>query len=392
MTIPLAKIKLLNRYPFFGTILFNLPIIETESIPTMGVDGEVMYVNMKFWHSFDKDRNIQMGLLMHEAGHLFFKHLWRGRNYKEVVADPTSGQMIPLFNLAGDAVINSMLLREMGLSLPKGCFFDDKYIGWATEEVYEDLLKNMKKMTKEEQEQFMKNFMEKNGFCNKDFWKDAGKKKNARKQEEKWDRIIKHGLEREQKMKGDMPAWMKRLYESLEPKEDWRDILGEFVQPFNDDYSFSPPDRRYLEQDFSLPDINVGEKIDWLAIAVDTSGSISQKELSAFLGEVKGILEAFDMVKVKLTFCDMEASPFITLEEFDPSKIKVTGGGGTAFEPPFELVKKENDMPLAMLYFTDLYGSFPKQPDYPTIWITSSIHDKDVQKEVPFGKVLPYKV
>jgi predicted metal-dependent peptidase len=380
MTISEAKSKCANKEPFLGSILFSMPVIEMPEIGTLGVDGDVLYVNMEFWNKHSNKE--QYALLMHEAGHLFLNHIWRGRNYKDIAVDPKTGQTISVFNMAGDYVINLMIDADKRFQMPKGCLLDHKYDGWATEEVYQDLQKTIPKMTQQQLQQMIDS-----GLCNKSMWgKHQGKE--GKEIEKKWQNKIKQATEYARtRYKGNEPAWLKRMYEDLQPKEDWRVLLREYAQPYQGDYSFSPVDRRFLGSDFILPDIKDGEEIDWVAICIDTSGSIGDTELNAFLGEIRGILGAYDRVKVKLCFCDTEASPFVELTEFEKDKIKATGGGGTDFTAPFKLVEKEDTEPKLFLYFTDLQGSCSyKEPAYPVVWVAI---DKGT---APFGKVMPYKV
>jgi len=389
MTVSEAKIKVLNKNPFFGSILFALPVIEEPAVGTLGVDGEVLYYNPEFWNKLSRAK--QYGILMHEAGHLFLKHLWRGRNYKEIAADPTTGQVVSIFNIAGDHVINNMIAEDSRFALPQPCCQDPKYKGWATEAVYHDLVKNMPKMTEKQMQDFVKKFGGGgDSWCSKKHWNKGQGEKQLKQQEEKWNNVIKQAVQYSRE-RGYEPAWMKRLYDELQPKEDWRNILREYIQPFSNDYTFNPVDRRYLESDFSLPDICDGEKLDWIAVGIDTSGSIQGAELNAFIGELKSILSAYDQVKCKLTFCDAEATPFVELKDFETDKgnIKVAGGGGTDFVPVFKMVAKEDTPPLCLLYFTDGYGNFPQRaPDYDTMWITTT---GDAVK-FPWGKVLKYKL
>lgn len=369
----------MRRNPFFGTILFNLPEEETEELPTVGVDGFKLYYNPKFWNKHNSQE--QMGLLMHEAGHLFLKHVWRGKDKLEFGIDPNTGETISIYNLAGDYVINA-IIRNEGMTLPQPHLYDSKYHDWTTDEVYADLCKNMPKMTKKDWQNLMNKMKD---SCDKSGWGKGGKKQDD--QQGKWEQIAKQAYEAA-KSRGKLPAHMARMFKDMEPKEDWRNLLREYAQPFNNDYSFNPTDRRFLGEDFSLPDINDGEKIDWIAIAIDTSGSIGGKEIDTFLGEVKGIMSSYDSVRVKLTFCDADASPFIELTDYDKSKIKVTGGGGTSFFPPFELVKKEDTQPLAMLYFTDGYGDNPPAPPYDTLWLVTS----GSKNSATFGKQLEFNI
>ena len=365
MNISEAKFRLYNRSPFFGVLIFNLPVIYDDKCPTMGVDGERLIVNQKYWDSI-KSKKQQLGLLCHEVGHLFLGHLWRKKGRNQL-----------LWNAAGDYVINLMIKSNPNFDLPPTTLYNTKYIGWSTEEVYEDLKKNVKTIK-----------ISGKDFCDKSRWY-KGKGEKAKQAQAKWKQIGKQAMH-SAKEKGDIPAGLERLFEELEPKENWRMLLMQYAQPFSNDYSFNPVDRRFLEEDFLIPSIDEGQKLDWIAVAIDTSGSISQLELNAFIGELKGIMKSFDKVKVKLTFCDADATPFIELNEFEQSKIKPTGGGGTDFRPVFKLVEKENNNPLAVLYFTDTQGEFPsKEPDYDTIWISTTGGEKE---KVPWGKLLPYTV
>ena len=280
---------------------------------------------------------------------------------------------------ATNLIVKDMMGAEF---LPPKCLIDDKYQEWSSEKIYEDLKKKMPQMTKQETQDMINRMT-----GNKSLW-GKRKGKQAKEDEGKMKQIAQQAAH-EAKERGNMPSFLKRLFEEMEPKEDWRKVLMEYIMPYMNDYNFSRPDRRYLDAEFFLPDNQDGEKIDWVAIAVDTSGSISGKELNHFISEIKAILGACDKVKIKLTFCDADATPFVTLEEFDTATIKPVGGGGTSFKPPFDLVKKEDSMPQALLYFTDMMGDFPsKQPDYDVVWISTTSREV----KAPFGKQLEYHV
>lgn len=395
MKIEYAKIRLYNRFPFLGTIVFNLPFEEVDEksdVKTLATDGKKIYWSRPFWEKFDGDGSMnaqskQIGLLAHEVFHLVLGHIYRKRDHNEIAADPKTGMVIPLWNIATDYADNLTIKDFMGedYTSPE-MLLDEKYRGWTSEKIYEDLLKKMKKMTKEEMQQFMKNAQAKCMHDDTRWEKMSEKEKKEVK--ENMDNLIKQGIYA-QKQKGDLPAFLKRLWDEMQPKEDWRTTLREFAMRYQNDYTWSPTDRRYLEEDFSLPSIDDGEKIDWLAIAIDTSGSIGKQELDHFMSEIRGILSSFDKVKAKLTFCDAAATPFEDLEEVELSKIQPKGGGGTDFKPVFDLINKENNPPKALIYFTDMCGDFPRSAprDYEVIWLSTM---KD--QRAPFGRVLDYDV
>lgn len=386
MTITQAKLALNSRCPFFGTIVFHLPVVEDDkTVPTAGVDGEVLYVNTNFWNTLTPKQ--QVGILAHEVGHLFLDHIARRKNRVDVVVNPDNRQMFSLWNIACDYAVNPLVLNMLksGMAteyLPKNALIDKKYENMATESIYESLRKDIPKMKQPDMKKLF------SGHSDKSKWGKASKETIA-KASQKIKGIVKQAFERA-KAQGNLPAGLERLFENIEPKEDWRAVLMSYVQPFVNDYSLSRPDRRFLEDDFYLPDIKDGEQLDWIAIAIDTSGSIDNEEVNKFIGEIKGIILSYDKVRVKVTFCDSKASDFVELEDFEPKRLKVTGGGGTDFTPVFNIIKKESNQPKALLYFTDLAGTFPdKNGDYDTIWITKHVNLEEDTK-VPFGKILPY--
>lgn len=375
--------------PLFSSLLVNLPVEITDKIPTLGVDGKKLYVNENFLSSLPM--NEQVGVVMHECLHLALGHIWRGEHFSDIAVDPKSGQTVSLYNIAADYVINAAIkeyakVTGLAVRLPSTVLYDKKYDRMSTEEVYHLLRNSMKSMNSKE----MQNIIDEHLSCgDKSKWKDAKGAKGDMDgpfHEKKWRTAIEAGKEQEKK-RGTMPQGLDRSLEVEEPQEDWRAILREHVQPFDNDFSFNPPDRRSLDWDFLLPDIKQGEKVDWIAVAIDTSGSISVSELSKFLGELKGILSSFDKVKVKLTFCDAKATDLVEMEEFDTSKIQVKGGGGTDFEPVFDLVKKEDDDPCLLVYFTDLEGDFPNEaPEYDVLWLSTQ-----KSKKAPFGNTIFYE-
>ena len=61
--------------------------------------------------------------------------------------------------------------------------------------------------------------------------------------------------------------------------------------------------------------------------------------------------------------------------------LRVTGGGGTSFEPVFEWVSERGVRPDLLVYFTDAEGAFPKrEPDYPVIWLVKG------KEKTPWGE------
>jgi len=89
---------------------------------------------------------------------------------------------------------------------------------------------------------------------------------------------------------------------------------------------------------------------------------------------------------VTLIGCDARVNSRIELYSGDSladDPPPLGGGGGTSFVPPFDLLAEEGIVPACLVYFTDMYGSFPENPGYPVIWCSTS-----ADKEAPFGETI----
>ena len=144
------------------------------------------------------------------------------------------------------------------------------------------------------------------------------------------------------KDRGELPLFAKRiLHELRNPQIDWRTILMDFIQEEVVDYSFCPPDRRFDECPFYLPDFN--EKDDVvkdILFMIDTSGSMSDEMVTAAFSEIKGAIEQFNgKLRGWLGFFDaaiIEPKPFEDIEMFQ--RINAYGGGGTNFDIIFSIM------------------------------------------------------
>lgn len=190
---------------------------------------------------------------------------------------------------------------------------------------------------------------------------------------------------------GVIPGHMKLKVDKIKTKQiDWKKVLQEYLQEVVSDYSFSPPDRRFADTEFFLPDFNETdfEPMDVLFM-VDTSGSIDRKSLSVAYGEIRSAIEQFsNKLEGKLGFFDTEVSdpiPFSRVSDIDA--ILPQGGGGTDFVPIFEYVERKyrTQLPSCVVIFTDGFGPFPEEKDIPRVPVLWLINNNEVNP--PFGRV-----
>ncbi|MCW5624711.1 MAG: hypothetical protein KIT73_08360 [Burkholderiales bacterium] len=176
-------------------------------------------------------------------------------------------------------------------------------------------------------------------------------------------------------------SWMRRLERVLEPPLPWRALLARYLLAVaRDDYSFAKPSRR--EGPALLPGLHRGTAR--VVAVLDTSGSITEAELAAFVAELdalKGQIGARLIVHA----CDERLAPDgpWSFDPWEPVHLPdtVSGGGGTSFVPVFDWLADGAMPPDVLVYFTDGQGDFPPAaPSYPVVWLVKG------PAPVPFGE------
>lgn len=378
-----AKVNLVLENPFFATLLLEARIVITEEIPTMAVDGgETIYVNPKFLSAL-RVKEIE-GCLAHEVLHLALRHFAReeGRERKK-------------WNIATDLAINSFLI-SMKFTLPKNVILPDHFnFEWylSAEEYY----KSLEKLKVEEIEGgFDIHFY---GKRERDMG-DGGEKgrekvgdgrdiKSEARQnkcdfEKKWKSAIIRASTLA-RLQGKLPGMIQEMVDGLlTPSLNWKELLRDFVSStiVVGGADWFRPDRRFLKYGIILPSRR--EKRIELIVAVDTSGSISNRELSLFFSEINNILNSAGFYSVFLIQADADIQDIREInfpERLEIKQIKVKGRGGTDFRPVFEWALRNCRRPL--IYFTDLCGTFPEYlPPFPVLWVTVT------EKRAPFGRTI----
>jgi len=116
---------------FFAVGILSLELVANWRIPTAATNGKKIWFNPKFVQTLTIDEII--GLLCHEWMHVMFLHPFRLQD-----------QNHRIFNIAGDAVINWILLYENKLKLPNPHIERPDAQGKDTEQMYDIIEKEMK--------------------------------------------------------------------------------------------------------------------------------------------------------------------------------------------------------------------------------------------------------
>lgn len=314
---------------------------------------------------------------MHEVMHMALRHCFRGHHLEHrrfnVACDIVVNSNILLSNNMDE---NSIILSQYGVSMHIAPDGTEGY-HYTAEQVYE-MLPSMPDKPKTGGRKSASGF-----------WDDHEKWKELPDDEyesEQWDHLLQTACEvisiREASQTyGGGPLMAQRLMRLGRKSEiDWRTVLHEFLQEEINDYSFSPPDRRFSDSDFFLPDYNEKEEVPgkvWFLI--DTSGSISDQAINAAYGEICSAIEQFGgKLEGLLSFTESYVTePILFHSITDLMDIKPVGGGGNDFSDIFRYMRNHmaEDLPGYIVIITDGYDRFPPESDamgVPVLWLINN--------------------
>lgn len=376
-----ARVQLVMREPFFGALLMQMPMQMDSGVKDMITNGQSIRFNPTYAANLP-DPEI-LTLLAHCVLHPALGHIFR-RGHRDAKT----------FNKAGDYAVNNFLDtynkeaaaegRPTPFVMPKGSTIDHSMDAMATEEIYTKLMARPKPPGGGGNGNGNSDDGDGSGNQPPGQFEDAqGDESEQTEQQEEWNCALRQAAMMA-KAQGRMPASMQRYIETalkspIDYKEELRDLVTASAA---DDYSWRKVNSRYAQTGCILPALK-SEKMGHVAIVLDTSGSTVML-LEQFVAEVMEIVDTVKPEKITIIQCDAEVGSVDVLESGDTlAGIKATGGGGTSFKPPFEYLAKEQDEPVVLIYFTDLYGDFPaEEPPYPVIWAATT------DQPIPWGRAV----
>ena len=396
-----ARTRLILEKPFLGALVLRLPVktAKPDWCPTTATDAKTFFYNPEYIRDLNMDQTQFM--LAHEALHCALSHFAR-RQYR----------VRHKWDLACDYAINPLLIDD-GLQPPPNALYMPLFKGLTAEEIYPLLDDNDESETldKHAYDQDPGSQGQSPGMTEKDLDNEnspqgapeqnrdgdgqraqpqsgdgAGRPQPLTPDEQEtlnvqWQQrtagaaqqAMQHG-----KLGGELARMIDHL---LQPQLPWRMLLARYMSAVSrDDYSYTRPSRR--EGDFILPTLR-SHQLD-LVVALDTSGSINDREMEEFINEVDA-LKGQVRARVTLLPCDAqlcEGAPWVfePWEEFH-RPARISGGGGTSFSPVFGWVARIGLQPDLLIYFTDAQGEFPAdEPGYPVIWLVKG------RSKVPWGQ------
>jgi predicted metal-dependent peptidase len=374
-----ARVGLLLKASFFGNLATRLKLVNADEwCSTAATDGRNFYYNSRFIKLL-RPKEIEF-LFGHEVLHCVYDHFGRRGN-----RDPQ------LFNIANDYCVNADLIKhkvgEKITSVP--CLHDPKYDGMSSEEVYDILYEKADKIDIGKLlDQMIDEHLDGEGDGDSDGDDDgeevdgSGKGKGRPRITAEERQAIKDEIKEAMLAAaatvdgaGNLPAGVKRLIQDLtEPKMDWRELLRmQLESTIKSDFTWMRASRKGWHMDAVMPGMKQEPMID-IAVGLDASGSISEKMLKDFLGEIQGIMESFPAYRIHVVTFDTDAYNPVQYDSENLDDIcdyEIKGGGGTDFDCVYNYLKEHEIEPKRLVMFTDGYpfGSWGDENYTDTVWI-----------------------
>ena len=207
-------------------------------------------------------------------------------------------------------------------------------------------------------------------------------------EEQAWDEAMHQALNiarAEGKVPGQVEQTVKGAHAST---LDWRTLLRRYMtDAAKSDYSWSLPNRRFIDSGLYLPSIR-SEGIETIAVIIDTSGSLPAATLAEFWAELREVAAEIGPESVIVLQVDAAVQDAAEYAPDDlPEEIALKGRGGTDFRPGFEWLDEQGIQPAVCLYFTDMEcSSYPyAEPGFPVTWVNWGPQPSDWNRE-PWGE------
>jgi predicted metal-dependent peptidase len=386
-----AKISLMRnpKFALWSGILMLGTTEVVEDMPTAATDGRNEYYGREFVKSIN-DKQLSF-VVLHENLHKAFRHLFIWRKLYE--------QNPRLANQACDYVINLILVdadpQHEVIEIPTKdgkpfILLDEQYRGMNTKQVY-DLLKKDK--GGEEGEEGGEGG---EGFDYHD-WEKAKELSEGDKEKlvKEIDRAIRQGQIAAKRVGSGAGGLPRELGDLLEPQVDWREQLRDFAKSIcsaRDMSSWRRPNRRYLAQGIVMPSM-ISERIGKIVLGVDTSGSVSTKELNVFLSEVKALVDELHPESIDLMYwgTSVVAHEVYTEGMMDTlvQSTRPVNGGGTDPRCVSDKIRDLGMSPECIIILTDgCIGDWGTEWNAPVLWVVAG----NPTVTAPVGKTIHIKL
>ena len=334
-----------DKYVGLSSVLMIGDRTVDDTVPTACTNGRDEMYGRAFVDGLN-DAELRF-LILHECYHKMYQHLTTWKHLYDKHAQ--------VANAACDYVINIQLVDgdngEGFIKMPKVGLFDEQYRSMDTAQVFHKIYDSL---PEGDDGRGVGNSLDDHG------WEEA----EQLSEEEKGDleREVEEAIRQGVLVAGKLGSGGARDLEALlKPQIDWRDVLREFISTTcagNDFSTWSRPNRKFISTGVYMPS-GISQSVGELVVAVDTSASIGQHELTTFLSEIKSVCDNVRPDRIRLLYWDTKvcADETYNLTETDTlvQSTKPAGGGGTDVSCVSEYMTEHKINPQAVIVFTDGY-------------------------------------
>jgi predicted metal-dependent peptidase len=366
--LAVARLLACTKAPYFRAGINSLIPRESNEIPTLAVSEDlVFHWNREFVLKLEP-AELAAGIA-HEVLHVLHNYWGRGRAQLGAF-ESAKPELVAAWMMGHDCEVNDDL-QQGGWAVLKEAVYPKRYKlpdNQLAEFYFEEFKKNPPPQS----------------ACQQCIGKGSKPGEKPGRTQGEVERVIKQTAaaiqEHAASGRGNIPAGLKRWADITlkPPKVRWQDKLARICRATCD---FRPGQTRYTYDRPSRRQQGAGtapgspllaamrEPTARIWVAIDTSGSMGDKEGQECLSEVSGILKALG-AQVTIVACDAEVNACKPIRRWQDALPLMKGGGGTRFEPVFEAAARARPKPEVIIYCTDGYGSAPSvQPaGISTIW------------------------
>lgn len=349
---------------YITSIIMNLPREFTEAIPTAAINKTTLKINPFFFMELDEDE--RRFVLVHEAWHPGLMDLVRG-----------AGKDHQQWNKACDHY-NNLMIEEEGnnlLKVPDWVLKKPKYKGWEKEAIYNDLMK-----TNDQQQSKMGDDLVAGGEGDEELSPEQIKEIS-----EELSKIVQQAAMTTKMAGAPVPDEINEYLDKLyNPRLPWSRILARYMSDYcSDDYSYQRVNKPMFPTGILLPTL-YSEGMGTVAIANDSSGSVSDEDFQLYLGAILDIKNKLNPTRMDVVnFTTRITEQWSVEQDEDIKKIQFRSSGGTDLHPVFQHFLQPKNRPEVLIVFSDLECTpITKKPPFDVIWIVVN----NPSAQVHFGR------
>ena len=208
------------------------------------------------------------------------------------------------------------------------------------------------------------------------------------REEQDWDEAMHQALNLA-RAQGNAPGAITETVEAAHRSVvDWMTALRRYMtDTATRDYSWSVPNRRFIDFGLYLPSIR-SEGMGAIAVIVDSSRSVDSDTLAVFWTHIRHVAAEIEPERVIVLQVDAELQDEQHYHPHElPLRIDVKGRYGTDFRPGFARLAEQGIRPAVCLYFTDMEcNKYPEtRPDFPVVWCNFGPPPSERNRE-PWGE------